>query len=57
MYWKISDQRLQVPFLMDITILMSWMIWGLRNALIFESEDQNIRIVKRVVNSIFLSNL
>jgi len=42
---------------MDITILMSWMIWGLRNALIFESEDQNIRIVKRVVNSIFLSNL
>ena len=56
-YWKTSDQRLQVPFFMDITILMSWRIWGSRNALILESEVQNIRSVQESCKFYFFSNL
>jgi len=46
---------LQVPFFMEIIVLMCWSIWRSRNALVFEPEEQSVNIVLQSFSSHFSS--
>jgi len=45
--------QLQVPFFMEIIILMGWSIWKARNGLIFNQVQHSVEDTKRAFKSEF----
>jgi hypothetical protein len=45
--------QLNVPFFMDIIIILSWSIWTSRKKLIFEGQQPGIPSVKEIFNREF----
>jgi hypothetical protein len=52
-YLESFRRQLQIPFFMEIIILMSWTIWQMRNGLIFNNKPPSLLEAKRAFKTEF----
>jgi hypothetical protein len=46
-------RQLNVPFFMEIIVLMCWSIWSVRNNLIFRNQEASVQHCKHIFRNVF----